>query len=126
MKNKLIHIKNSIKAAWFYYKNPLILQMGALEMLAKILDMLKVSMEEDRPMRSKLVIHGEVVMHLWCSTGITPEERIDQLLEDKEVLKRIIKDLESQVNENKKHICFEASHIECSCKDKCLRNINNY
>lgn len=29
-------------------------------------------------------------------------------------------------SENKKHICFEASHIECSCKDKCLRNINNY
>jgi len=29
-------------------------------------------------------------------------------------------------HENKKHTCFEASHIECSCNDKCLRNINNY
>ena len=29
-------------------------------------------------------------------------------------------------SEPTKHICPEASHIECSCKDKCLRNINNY
>ena len=33
---------------------------------------------------------------------------------------------EYESKEPKKHICFEASHIECSCQDKCLRNINNY
>jgi hypothetical protein len=94
MKHHIRHIINSIKAAWFYYKNPLTLQMGALEMLAQILNMLKQSMEEDRPMRSKIVIQGEQVMSLWCSTGITPEQRIDQLLAEKEILEKRIKELE--------------------------------
>ena len=29
-------------------------------------------------------------------------------------------------HENKKHTCFESSQFECTCKDKCQRNINNY
>lgn len=33
---------------------------------------------------------------------------------------------EPKEQENKKHTCFEASHVECTCKDKCLRNIKNY
>jgi len=42
----------------------------------------------------------------------------------KEYMENFVKEYESK--EPTKHICFEASHIECSCKDKCLRNINNY
>lgn len=87
-------IINSIKIAWYGYKNPLVLTPSNFKMLCDLLTLILTVSKEDKHMMTHIAaVHPDMEEHqivsIWAGAGISAEpiKRIRELIEENDRLK---------------------------------------